>query len=75
MAVRGLSWAASAGKTAPTQYFCPNIGASFRRKVGFGWAPPPWGSGLALFAKIPAPGESLWHEKPAAKWVRNREMN
>lgn len=58
MAVRGLSWAASAGKTAPTQYFCPNIGASFRRKVGFGWAPPPWGSGLALPAEIPAPGGS-----------------
>lgn len=57
MTGRGLSWAASAGKTSPTQYFCPYIEAIFRRKAGFGWSPPPRGSGLALPAEMPLLGE------------------
>ena len=40
--------------------------------MGFVWAPPTWGSRLAVPAKIPLL-ELLWHESPAAKWVRNRE--
>lgn len=43
--------------------------------MGFGWAPPSWGSGLAVPADIPLLGEPLWHESSAVKWVRNREMN
>ena len=66
MAVRGLSWAASAEKTSSTQYFCPNIGTSFRRKVGFGWAPPLGGQGWLFLQRSPSWGAPL-AGKPSSK--------
>ena len=43
--------------------------------MGFGCAPPPWGVRLAVLQRFPLLGKPLELQSPAAKRVRNREMN
>lgn len=64
MVVRGFCWGNSL-----QQHFCTQTGVR-RRKVGFGWAAPPWGA----FPAETLLGEALCNESLAAKPVRNREM-
>lgn len=75
MAVRGLSWAASAGRTPQPSVSAPREGL-FSGEKGIWVGSPTSGVRAVCSCRDPPPGgESLWHESPAAKWARERAMN